>query len=444
MSNLETAVQLKAELDALRPLTVDQEQRIWQKFRFDWNYHSNNIEGNSLTFGETKSLLLHNITAQGKPLKDHIEITGHNEAINALLDLTRGDTPLTESFFRSLHTLILRERYRVDAQTTDGKPTKKWVEVGQYKTAANHVLTVTGETFRFAEPIDVPDKMQRLLLTVNGLQGRSDAEILVAAAKIHYDFVLIHPFDDGNGRMARLLMNLVLIKFGLPPAIIRTEDKANYFAALRQADGGQLDAFIEYIALCVCVSLKTMLAGARGESLDEPDEQDRQIKMLARMIEGRVGKITLSRSKAALLNCFDESFVPMAQDLVAAAAKFAVMYATVNISVYVEGAHTLAKQSLDEQLASGRQGILEETSYFVLNIEFQNLVFEGFDHVRHLWQLNAQTNPSTYSVTFDGAASAINKSYGHQITPTEREMIVKRLTDEHIRKVKTETGVNFD
>ena len=166
--------------------------------------------------------------------------------------------------------------------------------------------------------------------------------------------------------------------------------------------------------------------------------------MLARMIEGRVGKITLSRSKAALLNCFDESFVPMAQDLVAAAAKFAVMYATVNISVYVEGAHTLAKQSLDEQLASGRQGILEETSYFVLNIEFQNLVFEGFDHVRHLWQLNAQTNPSTYSVTFDGAASAINKSYGHQITPTEREMIVKRLTDEHIRKIKTETGVNFD
>ena len=101
MSHIELAVQLKTELDGLRPLTVEQERRVWQKFRFDWNYHSNNLEGNSLTFGETKSLLLHNITAQGKPLKDHIEITGHNEAIDALLELTRGALPLTEKIGRA-------------------------------------------------------------------------------------------------------------------------------------------------------------------------------------------------------------------------------------------------------------------------------------------------------------------------------------------------------
>jgi len=82
MEVLEQVEQLKAELDALRPLDGEAEARIMQKFRLDWNYHSNNLEGNSLTYGETKALILFGITAQGKPLKDHFEITGHNEAIN--------------------------------------------------------------------------------------------------------------------------------------------------------------------------------------------------------------------------------------------------------------------------------------------------------------------------------------------------------------------------
>ena len=443
MSHLEQAVELKAQLDALRPLNPDQGKRVWQKFRFDWNYHSNNIEGNSLTFGETKSLLLHNITAQGKPLKDHIEITGHNEAIDALVDLTRGDAPLTESFVRQLHALILRERYQVDAITPEGAPTRRWIEVGQYKTGQNHVQTVTGEIFRFAEPIDVPAKMHKLLQTINELRAPSSAEVVFVAAKAHYDFVLIHPFDDGNGRMARLLMNLILIKYGFPPAIVKTQDKEKYFSALRQADGGQLDVFVEYIAGNVCASIEIMLAGARGESIEELDEQDRQIKMLARMIEGKAGKITLSRSKAALLNYFDESFAPLARDLVVAAKKFEAMYAIVKINVYVEGTGTLEKQSLDEKLANGRQSIHGETSYFVLDIEFRSLSFDGFDHVSHAWQLNTRTNPSTYSVIFDGAKSAIGRAYGEQITPAERQMIVKRLVGEHIRMIETETGVRI-
>ncbi len=106
MDSFTNAVNLLAQLNSLRPLDPEQEKRIWQKFRLDWNFHSNNLEGNSLTFGETKSLLLHNITAQGKPLKDHIEITGHNEAIHAILDAVKGKEPITERFLRELHILI--------------------------------------------------------------------------------------------------------------------------------------------------------------------------------------------------------------------------------------------------------------------------------------------------------------------------------------------------
>ena len=118
-----------------------------QKFRLDWNFHSNNLEGNSLTYGETKALLLFGITAQGKPLKDHLEIEGHNEAIEWVTEQVTGEYPLTESFIRELHQLLLKESYWVDAMTSEGAPTKKKVEIGRYKSQSNHVLTVTGEMF---------------------------------------------------------------------------------------------------------------------------------------------------------------------------------------------------------------------------------------------------------------------------------------------------------
>src|SRR5215213_10725742 len=113
MNALEKAEQLKAELDSLRPLDSEAEARIMQKFRLDWNYHSNNLEGNSLTFGETRALILFGITAQGKPLKDHFEIQGHNEAIKWVEEVVQKNMPITEKFIRELHVMILKEPYEV-------------------------------------------------------------------------------------------------------------------------------------------------------------------------------------------------------------------------------------------------------------------------------------------------------------------------------------------
>lgn len=121
MELLEKAFVLKKELDTLSPLNREQEQRIMQKFRLDWNFHSNNLEGNSLTYGETKALLLFGITAQGKPLKDHLEIEGHNEAIEWVTERVKGEYPLTESFIRELHQLLLKEPYWVQAIISGGR-----------------------------------------------------------------------------------------------------------------------------------------------------------------------------------------------------------------------------------------------------------------------------------------------------------------------------------
>ncbi|MCB9196601.1 MAG: Fic family protein [Flavobacteriales bacterium] len=284
MDNLfEAIADLNVHLNSLRPLSKEKENKILQKFRLDWNYHSNNLEGNSLTYGETKSLLLHGITAQGKPLKDHFEMTGHNECIDWVFEIVKNKEDISESFIKQMHTILLKERYQIHAQTEDGKPTKKWIEVGQYKSTPNHVKTSTGEIFYFATPEETPAKMHDLLEWYRSNEGKMNSVVL--AIEFHYRFIRIHPFDDGNGRMARLLMNVILMRNRMPPVIIKTEDKENYFAALRQADGGNIEAFIKYIGENLIHSLDIMIAGASGDDIEESDDVLKRLKLLSKEIE---------------------------------------------------------------------------------------------------------------------------------------------------------------
>lgn len=284
--NLARAAALKAELDSLRPLTAEMEQRIMQKFRLDWNYHSSHIEGNQLTYGETKALILFGHTAQAKPLKDHLEMTGHDEAIKQIEEVIRQERPLTESFIRELHTLILKEPYERPAQTADGIPTVRRIAVGEYKTSPNHVLTRTGEMFYFASPEETAAKMAELMAWYNENVNKEGINAVLFATEFHYRFIRIHPFDDGNGRLARLLMNFILMLKGYPPAIIKTEDKDAYYNALQQADAGNLDFFFNYLCEQLIRSLEIMIKGAKGEDVDEDDDLDKKLALLKQKLDG--------------------------------------------------------------------------------------------------------------------------------------------------------------
>ncbi len=261
------------EIASLRPLDPDTLGRIVQRFRIDWNYHSNNIEGNSYDYGETKAFLLHGITAGGKPLRDSLEIKGHNEAILGPEDLIHSEMQLTEHTIREIHKKILgTEPYSISTGTPDSKLTKMVVP-GRYKQEPNHVRTATGETFYFAQPSAVPAEMQELVEWCRAEDAKNELHPIILASPLHYRFVRIHPFDDGNGRMARILMNLVLMKNGFPVVIVKTEDKENYYRALRQADGQDLDAFVSYIAKQEIASQELWLRDARGESLEDVDKE---------------------------------------------------------------------------------------------------------------------------------------------------------------------------
>jgi Fic family protein len=296
---LDNIDELKNEIDALRPIDAVTEQRIMQKFRLDWNYHSNNIEGNSLTFGETKSFLLHGITAEGKPLKDHLDLKGHNEAILLLDDIIKNERPLTETFIRELHKIILNEPYERPAITADGKPTTKKIEVGQYKRTPNHVKTATGEIFYFATPEETPAQMNDLMDWYARSVEERKLHPVVIAAEFHYKFIRIHPFDDGNGRLARILMNLVLMKYQYPPVIIKTQEKVEYYRALQIADGGDINFFDAYIAEQLVHSLNLFLKGARGENIEEEDDVDKRIALLKLKLNDAPKKIIYSDKTAA-------------------------------------------------------------------------------------------------------------------------------------------------
>ena len=275
---------LKADLNALRPLSPEQEARVLQKFRLDWNYNSNAIEGNSLTLGETRSLLLHGLTAAGKPIRDHLDIRGHNEAVLWLEEIVRDERPLTEQFIRGMHEVLLGEAYEVPAQTPGGQPTRKLIHPGQYKSGPNNVLTVTGEMFYFATPEETPAKMTDL---VDWYRREAEAAALhpvALAAEFHYRFVRIHPFDDGNGRMSRLLMNLILLRHGYPMTVIKATDRNQYLAALAAADAGEIEPFFQFIGENVATSLQLMIRAAKGESIDEPDDLDKKLALLKKQL----------------------------------------------------------------------------------------------------------------------------------------------------------------
>lgn len=276
---LERIEGLKRELDALGPLSPDVIARVRQRLRIESNYHSNAIEGNSLTLSETRSLILHGLTAQSKPLRDHIGIVGHDEAGKAVEEAINERSGLNEAFIRNLHIVLLKEPYEVDAATPDGRVTRRSIEIGSYKSRPNNVLTSTGEVYFFTPPEQVKSEMGDLMRWCAAQEAEGEHPIIVAAA-FHYRFVRIHPFDDGNGRMARLLTNMILMRHGYTVAIVRQEDRARYIRELEQIDRTEnLTGFIDYIASCCEHALDLHLRVARGESIEGFGDIDREIAL---------------------------------------------------------------------------------------------------------------------------------------------------------------------
>ena len=286
---LESIDRLKQELDALRPLAPEVTGQVEQKLRIESNYHSNALEGNTLTLGETRSLILYGLTARGKPMREHLDIEGYDRAIKELSHMANAEHRLSEEFILNLHRVLLKEPYEVETPATDGRNTRRPITIGAYKTTANNIVTSTGETYYFTPPERVRQAMSALLDWCQAQAERGEHPIIIAAI-FHYRFVRIHPFDDGNGRMARLLMNRILIDHGYPLAIVRQDTRDRYLKELERADQTEDPGqFIDYIASCCEYPLKLYLRAARGEPIEDSDDIDREIALFRQALVAGTG-----------------------------------------------------------------------------------------------------------------------------------------------------------
>lgn len=268
---------------SLQPLNQKKNERLWRKIQLEWNYNSNRIEGNTLTYNETKLLIIHGEVEGSHPMRDLEEMKAHDLAVEKVRELA-GDKEhdLTEADIRSLNLLILKEPFWKEAETPDGQPTRKQILPGQYKTQPNHVRTSTGEIFEFAIPEEVPAKMQELMEWFKESVKSPPASIASFLAQLHHRFILIHPFDDGNGRIVRLLLNYVLIRFGYPPFVIKNRDKKTYFSALRKADAGNMDALTVYLGKTLISWLEIGIKAAKGEDISELEDIDKEVDIFVR------------------------------------------------------------------------------------------------------------------------------------------------------------------
>lgn len=291
---------LFAEWQNLQPISKENADRLWKKFRLEWNYNSNHIEGNTLTYGETQLLLLFDKTTGDHEMREFEEMKAHDVAIAAIRQwAVQEGRDITEADIRELNQIILVRPFWKDALTYDGQPTRRLIKVGEYKEHPNSVRLSNGEMFHYASPEDVPIKMHELM---DWYRENQDLPPVILAAEMHYRFILIHPFDDGNGRIARLLMNYIFIKNGLPPIIIKSADKKNYLTALNKADVGDREAFHEYIAEQLVWSLEIAVKAAKGESIEEDDDLDKEIELLSR--EAATSKIVSKKSKEVIQNTY--------------------------------------------------------------------------------------------------------------------------------------------
>ncbi len=271
-----------AEWQSLQPLKREDHDRLWRKLRLDWNYHSNHIEGNTLTYGETEILLIHGQATGDHGLRDYMEMQAHDVAIDHMKELVSEERPLAETDIRDFNRILIKESFWKDAITADGQSSRIEILPGEYKKQPNNVRTAGGDIFRFADPADVPIRMGELVAWLREAMVKKELHPIEIASKLHHDFVLIHPFGDGNGRTARILVNYMLMCNGYLPLVVPTQQKDRYLAALRRADAGELGALTDYLAGCLEASMARGIAAAKGESIEEPDDFDKEVELFKR------------------------------------------------------------------------------------------------------------------------------------------------------------------
>jgi len=232
----------KLELDGYRPLSDDVVRKLREAMEIEYTYNSNAIEGNMLTKRETQLVIREGITIGGRSVRDHLEAQNHPKAIHYIEGFK--DRDFAEQDILKVHGIL----FSGVLQNT-----------GSYRISQ---VYVEGSDFLPPPAFEVQGLVEKLLDWVR--RNPEELRPVEVAAVFHYRFVSIHPFDDGNGRVARLLMNLFLIKHRYPFTVIRNYDRRRYYNTLKKADDRDLKPFVDFVARCVEESIDLFLRAVKS------------------------------------------------------------------------------------------------------------------------------------------------------------------------------------
>lgn len=225
-------------LNSLRPLPADAVKRLHEELRLFHTYHSNAIEGNTLTLSETRLVLEEGIAIGGKSLREHLEAVNNAKAFDLIMDIAKEKPAIDHVIIQQIHEVVMKGIIE---------------DASKYRTKN---VRITGAAKTPPDWSKVIKLMDDLIEEI----AKNEKHPVEKAAFLHHRFVEIHPFIDGNGRVARLLTNLYLIAQGYPPIVLKTEDRGRYYKYLRAADAGNPAPFAHFIAKAVDESLTTYLS----------------------------------------------------------------------------------------------------------------------------------------------------------------------------------------
>lgn len=403
------------------------------------------MEGNTLTMEETRSVMVGNVTIGGKPIKDVLEVKGHDEVISSILRIGKGELRLSEARIKEIHKGIMHE---------DDPELKK--QIGIWKTHTNYIINYRGERFDFVAPIDVPEDMHDLLNRTNAAidainANKKDAlHPLDVALNFHLEYVVIHPFFDGNGRTARILTNLLLISFGFAPFWIKENERKSYnqYLADIQGYGGEPNLFYELVASAVLRSQQMVLNAIEGKDISDDDDIDKLISTAKATLAGSQHKIETHLEKEVAKLFITEIVAPAYQYLNDKTTHFEDHFIRIGNQIDLRLNQSMKSIGNDNDLRKVIGNILvsldKESNLFNLDTSFSK-VFIGFKHNDNetyinigvsftLKELNAYITFSCKNTT--DLKVLYKKVGGYDFNPVKKELdnLIKQFIEEMMNK----------
>ncbi|MBP5515548.1 MAG: Fic family protein [Bacteroidales bacterium] len=449
--------QLFLEWQSIQPLKEEYQQRLDQKFMLEFNYNSNHIEGNTLTYGQTEMLLMFGRSVDNANMRDLEEMKASNVGLKMVKELAKDtERPLSENFIKTLHQTLLREDYSVYRQQPDGSMKICTIHAGQYKTVPNTVLTSTGKYFHYASPEETPALMGDLLQWYNQMELTGVLSPIELAALFHYRYIRIHPFDDGNGRISRLIVNYILAKHGYPMIVIKSADKANYLTALNKSDLnisktpsigaraeiGQVRPFVEYLSKCLEEALSIAIKAAHGESIEDDDDFEKQLKIIERNARKKIPEYAHIATPQDKVDVFNNFHRILGDRLISALEPVRTFYNTMTVHYYmtkdrdaINGNNWFSLDGhspISPNLTEAQLNVLNEAQCIMLHMYFKgiNARYKMKDNPINI-RANVYFDLTTYS--FDG------HSYPYGTYPTNSQIndYINKVKDTVLQKIQT-------